>query len=122
MNNDTEVSIKFKNTITGEKKLQQYAETLQKIQSVLSSINDGKIKQMEQSGQQMKNVSNEASKMAKLFFILFFILFFVSLMLYFFHTPFPLLFRKTIVFWTVKSSQKICIKRQNFIDLDNFLC
>ena len=65
MNNDTEVSIKFKNSITGENKLKQYAETLQKIQSVLSSMEQGKIKQMEQSAKQMGNVSNEADKMAK---------------------------------------------------------
>lgn len=65
MNNDTEVSIKFKNSITGEKKLKQYAETLQKIQSVLSSMEQGKIKQMEQSAKQMGNVSTEADKMAK---------------------------------------------------------
>ena len=65
MNNEAEVSIRFKNTVTGENKLKNYAETLQKIQSVLSSINNGKIKQMEQSGQQMQNVSKEATKMAK---------------------------------------------------------
>jgi len=65
MNNDAEVSIKFKNSITGEAKLKQYAETLQKIQSVLSSMEQGKIKQMEQSSKQMSNVSNEADKMAK---------------------------------------------------------
>jgi uncharacterized membrane protein YgcG len=65
MNNDAEVSIKFKNSITGENKLKQYAETLQKIQSVLSSMEQGKIKQMEQSAKQMGNVSTEADKMAK---------------------------------------------------------
>lgn len=65
MNNDAEVSIKFKNTITGENKLKNYAETLQKIQSVLSSINAGKIKQMENSGNEMQNVSKEAKQMAK---------------------------------------------------------
>lgn len=65
MNNDAEVSIKFKNSITGENKLKQYAETLQKIQSVLSSMNEGKIKQMEKGATQMHSVSNEADKMAK---------------------------------------------------------
>ena len=65
MNNDAEVSIKFRNSITGENKLKQYAETLQKIQSVLSSMEQGKIKQMEQSAKQMGNVSSEADKMAK---------------------------------------------------------
>ena len=65
MNNDTEVSIKFRNSITGESKLKQYAETLQKIQSVLSSMEQGKIKQMEQSASKMSNINNEADKMAK---------------------------------------------------------
>ena len=65
MNNDTEVSIKFKNTITNENKLKQYAETLQKIHSVLSSMEQGKIKQMEQSAKEIGNISNEADKMAK---------------------------------------------------------
>lgn len=65
MNNETEVSIKFKNSITGENKLKQYAETLQKIQSVLSSVEQGKIKQMEQSAKEVGNISNETDKMAK---------------------------------------------------------
>lgn len=65
MNNDTEVSIKFRNSITGETKLKQYAETLQKIHSILSSMEQGKIKQMEQSAKEVGNISNEADKMAK---------------------------------------------------------
>lgn len=65
MNNESEVSIKFKNSITGENKLKEYAKTLQKIHSVLSSIEQGKIKQMEQSAKEMGNISNEADKMAK---------------------------------------------------------
>jgi hypothetical protein len=65
MNNDAEVSIKFKNTITGENKLKNYAETLQKIQSVLSGMEQGKIKQMEQSAKNIGNISSEADKMAK---------------------------------------------------------
>ena len=65
MNNDTEVSIKFKNTVTGENKLKNYAEILSKIQSVLSGMNEGQIKQIEQSGNSLKNVSNETDKIAK---------------------------------------------------------
>ena len=65
MNNDAEVSIKFKNSITGENKLKNYAETLQKIQGVLSSMEQGKIKQMEQSAKNIGNISSEADKMAK---------------------------------------------------------
>ena len=65
MNNDTEVSIKFKNSITNENKLKQYAETLTKIQSVLSGMNNGQIKQMEQSAKEIGNISNETDKIAK---------------------------------------------------------
>lgn len=64
MDNNAEVSIKFKNSITGENKLKQYAETLQKIQSVLSSMEQGKIKQMEQSANSIRSISNETDKMA----------------------------------------------------------
>lgn len=71
MNNDAEVSIKFKNSIMGENKLKQYAETLQKIQSVLSSMEQGKIKQMEQSANYIGNISNETDKMAKKFNVAF---------------------------------------------------
>lgn len=65
MNNESEVSIKFRNSITGENKLKEYAKTLQKIHSVLSSMEQGKIKQMEQSATQMGNISGQADKMAK---------------------------------------------------------
>ena len=65
MNNDAEVSIKFRNSITGETKLKQYAETLTKIQNVLSSMEQGKIKQMEQSAKEIGNINNETDKMAR---------------------------------------------------------
>lgn len=65
MNNDAEVSIKFKNYVTGESKLKEYAQTLTKIQSVLASINEGKLKQIEQSKDTMKQVSNTAEKAAQ---------------------------------------------------------
>lgn len=65
MNNDAEVSIKFKNYVTGEGKLKQYAETLTKIQSVLAGINEGKLKQIEQSKNTMNQVSNTAEKAAQ---------------------------------------------------------
>lgn len=65
MNGDTEVSIRFKNTITNENKLKHYAETLSKIQSVLSGMNEGQIKQIEQSTGTLKVVNNETDKIAK---------------------------------------------------------
>ena len=38
MNNQTDVSIKFKNSVTGEEKLKRYSTTLLTIKSVLSGI------------------------------------------------------------------------------------
>ena len=47
--NQTEVSIRFKNYVNGEKKLEKYAETLSKIRSVTSGIDNGMIKNIEKS-------------------------------------------------------------------------
>ena len=65
MNNETEVSIKFKNTITNEKGVKEYAKQLEKIRSVLASIDEGKMKQIAESKNLMNNVSDEAQEMAK---------------------------------------------------------
>ena len=65
MNSDAQVSIKFTNTITNENKLKNYAETLQKIHSVLSSIDTGKIEQIEKANKVMQDTTSEAKTMAK---------------------------------------------------------
>lgn len=67
MNNETDVSIKFKNSVTGEKKLQQYAETLGKIKSVLGSIDKGAAQQIESSAKSTKQLDNDMKRMSKNF-------------------------------------------------------
>lgn len=62
MDNQTSVSIKFSNSVTGEKKLEKYAQTLQQINSVLNAIDTGKAKQIET---QTKSTTNETQKMGK---------------------------------------------------------
>lgn len=57
MNNQTDVSIKFKNYVSGEKKLKQYAETLTQIKSVLKGIDTGTAKQLEKSATSTKETS-----------------------------------------------------------------
>ena len=64
MDNQTSVSIKFENKVTGEKKLERYAETLQKINGFLSAIDIGKTKEIEKY---LKNTNSETGKMAKNF-------------------------------------------------------
>ena len=62
MNNETSVSIKFSNSVTGEKKLEKYAETLSKINSILGAIDTGKAKGMENS---LKEPTKDANKLEK---------------------------------------------------------
>lgn len=64
MDNQTSVSIKFDNKVTGGKKLEKYAQTLQQINSVLNAIDTGKAKQIENK---VKNTGNEVNNMAKNF-------------------------------------------------------
>ena len=56
MNNQTDVSIRFKNYVDGEKKLERYAETLTKINSALAGIDKGKAKEVEQVANNIKQV------------------------------------------------------------------
>lgn len=62
MNNDTEVSIRFRNSVTGEKKLKEYSETLSKIKSVISGIDKGMIKEVEQTAQKTTEISKDLDK------------------------------------------------------------
>ena len=55
MNNETQVSIKFTNSVTGQKKLEQYAETLKKINTFFNSIDSSKAKEIDKYA---KNTSN----------------------------------------------------------------
>ena len=65
MDNQTEVSIKFKNYVDGEKKLERYAETLAKIQSITKGIDKGTIKEIESSSQNVKDISKEVKQLNK---------------------------------------------------------
>ena len=63
--NDAEVSIKFKNQVTGEKKLEKYSQTLSHINSILSGMDMGMARQLSQSAGTTKNISDDVSKMSK---------------------------------------------------------
>lgn len=65
MNNDTEVSIRFRNSVTGEKKLKEYSETLTKIRSVISGIDKGMLKEIETTADQTKEINKTLEKMDK---------------------------------------------------------
>ena len=65
MNNDTEVSIRFRNSVTGEKKLKEYSETLTKIRSVISGIDKGMLKEVEQTAEQTKQINKSLDSMSK---------------------------------------------------------
>ena len=71
MDNQTSVSIKFTNSVTGEKKLEKYAETLKQINGVLGAMDKGKINQitknLDSQASSAKSSKNEVGKMAKNF-------------------------------------------------------
>ncbi len=71
MNNETDVSIKFKNSVTGEKKLEKYAQTLSQIKSVLGSIDRGAAQQLEDSAKNTTTVNKDMDKMSKNFNLAF---------------------------------------------------
>lgn len=61
---DTEVSIKFNNKITNDKDLEKYAETLTRINSVLSGINSGVIKELDKSATSISGIDKNISDMS----------------------------------------------------------
>ena len=63
--NDAEVSIKFNNKVTGEGKLKKYAESLKIINSVLSGMNTGVIKQIDSSANDIKNIAKDTESTSK---------------------------------------------------------
>ena len=65
MNNETDVSIRFKNYVSGEGKLEKYAQTLAKIKSFTDGIDSAKIKDLESGASATKEVNDETKKMAK---------------------------------------------------------
>lgn len=62
MNN--EVSIQFKNSITGEKKLEKYKETLTQINSILNGLNTNTAKELETSANSTKTISADVKNIA----------------------------------------------------------
>lgn len=56
---DNEVKIQFKNSITGEKKLEKYKETLSQISSVLNGLNTGAAKELENSSVSTKEIATD---------------------------------------------------------------
>ena len=62
--NDAEVSIKFKNQVTGEKKLEKYANTLKQINNVLSGMDIGITKQLENSASNIKQIDKNVDDMS----------------------------------------------------------
>ena len=65
MNNETDVSIRFRNYVTGEGKLEKYAKTLAKIKSVTDGIDSKVLSSVEKNADELKNMNNETDKMAK---------------------------------------------------------
>lgn len=66
MNNETDVSIRFRNSITGEKKLEKYAETLSIIKATLSGIDTGTAKELDKSARSTQSISKDVKSMSDL--------------------------------------------------------
>lgn len=62
---DAEVSIKFNNKITGEKKLEKYKTTLTQINSILNGLNLGTVKQLESSAGEIGSIDKNVSSISK---------------------------------------------------------
>lgn len=65
MNNETDVSIRFRNYVSGEGKLEKYAQTLAKIKSVTDGLNKKTLVAIEDGSKNTKNINEETSKMSK---------------------------------------------------------
>lgn len=65
MGNDAEVSIKFKNQVTNEKKLEKYAETLKIINSTLKGMDTGMAKQIDSSANDIKGIASSTKDLSK---------------------------------------------------------
>lgn len=63
--NDTEVSITFKNGVTGEKKLERYVENLKIINAVSKGMNTGALKNIDSSASSLKNIEGSTKNISK---------------------------------------------------------
>lgn len=59
---NTEISLSFKNNVTGENKLKEYEKRLQNIYSLLSGLDSGYVKTLNDATKQTKNLDSEAIK------------------------------------------------------------
>ena len=62
--NQTEVSIRFKNYVNGQKKVEEYAKTLSKIRNALKGIDTGKAKELENSAKSTNEINDDIKDMA----------------------------------------------------------
>ena len=62
--NDTEVSIKFKNQVTGEKKLEKYVEQLKTINACAKGMNTGSLKNLSSGADELKSISESTKTIA----------------------------------------------------------
>ena len=64
--NEKEISLKFVNKVTGEAKLEKYANQLNIIKSTLGGIDTGSIKEIEKSEKSIAGISKDTAKISKL--------------------------------------------------------
>ena len=62
--NQTEVSIRFKNYVNGQKKVEEYAKTLSKIRNALKGIDTGKAKELENSAKSTNEINDDIKDMS----------------------------------------------------------
>lgn len=65
MNDETKITVSFKNNVGGEAKLEKYRKTLLDINSVLGSMNTGAAREIETSAANTKSIATDVSKLAK---------------------------------------------------------
>lgn len=65
MNNQTDVSIRFSNSVTGEKKLEKYKDTLTQINSVLKGMDTGAMKSIDQVAKGTKSTNEDIKDISR---------------------------------------------------------
>ena len=65
MNDETKITVSFKNNVGGEAKLEKYKQTLMEINSVLGGLNTGAAKELVSTASSTKSMAKDISTMAK---------------------------------------------------------
>ena len=65
MNNQTDVSIRFSNSVTGEKKLEKYKDTLSQINAVLKGMDTGAMKSIDQVAKGTKSTNEDIKDISR---------------------------------------------------------